>query len=167
MKQLPNFERLLATVRQKQPLVIRTINRYWQYKDLKHLGFLIAHAIGYVGYILFTLSCCFTLGLALWALNFIRRDALGPGIFAKGDESSPNPLRWLLLALLWLLMALFKLFAGWMGWGAEKTKPGDVLWIMLKAIPLRLAPNPFTAWFSIPTILVALWWGLATLIPGS
>lgn len=156
---------LLNRCQRQQTLLIRGIRRYWEYKDLKQLGFLITHAIGFVGYTLFTLYCCFTLGFALWALNLIRGNALGEGIFAKGDDASPNPLRWLLQALLWLLMALFRLFAGWLGWGSEKTKPGDVLWIMLNAIPLHLEPNMFTVWFSIPTILGALWWGLATFIP--
>ena len=162
-----SLERLLATVRRQRTLLIRAVQRLWQYKDLKHWGFLIAHAIGLVGYTSFTVYCCCTIGLTLWGLNFIRGNALGDGIFAKGDAASPNPLRWLLLALLWLLMALFRLFAGWMGWGSKKTKPGDVLFIMLNSIPLRLAPNTFTAWFSIPTIVAALWWGIAMLIPAS
>ncbi|MEM8610659.1 MAG: hypothetical protein AAGF93_01480 [Cyanobacteria bacterium P01_H01_bin.105] len=162
-----SLEPLLATARRRRTLLVRAVQRYWQYKDLKHWGFLIAHVIGFVGYTLVTLYGCFTFGLTLSALNLIRGNALGDGIFAKGDDASPNPLRWLLLALLWLLMALFRQFAGWLGWGSKDTKPGDVLWIMLNAIPLRLAPNTFTAWFAIPTILVALWWGLATFIPAS
>ena len=162
-----NLEHLLHIWRRQRTLLVRATKRHWQYKDLRHWGFLIAHAIGFVGYAIFSVYCCLTLGLALYALNFIRGDALGNGIFAKGDDSTPNPLRWLLLAFLWLLMAMFRLFAGRMGWGSESTKPGDVLWIILKAIPLRLAPNIYTAWFSIPTILGALWWWLATFMPAS
>ena len=162
-----SLERPLATARQWRTRLVRVVQRLWQHKNFKHWGFLIAHAIGCVGYILFTSYCCCTIGLTLWGLNFIRGNALGDGIFAKGDDASPNPLRWLLLVLLWLLMALFRLFAGWMGWGSKQTKPGDVPWIMLNSIPLRLAPNRFTAWFSIPTIVGALWWGIATFIPAS
>ena len=148
----------LEQLQRQLMLLHRDVSRLWAHKDFKRLGFLTLHYIGFIGYVLITFYACITFGFALWVGGFIVGDLKSSGLFRKSREDEfPNVFYWLLCALLYVLMGLYRLFAGFMGWGSKQTKPARVLWVMLHAIPNRLAPNNLTVVLSIPTLLGVAW----------
>lgn len=158
MEQKTWLKQLQAQLYRQRILLQRDIARLWAHKDYKRLGFLSLHYIGFVGYVLVTFYACFTFGLALWLGGIIHRDVLTSGPFRKGREGElPNVFFWVMRAFLWFLMLLYRIFSGFMGWGFIGSRPEDVLFVMLHAIPDRLPPNKLTACFGIPTLLGAGW----------
>lgn len=177
MKPKLSLTRLSPMLHKQRVLWQRKLSHLWENKDLKHVGFLTCHYVGFAGYICFTLFACLTLGLLLFQLDLIRKSLFNSGPFAKKDEEetyipdaipSMFPLHnfwhWVMKGFLWLLLAIFRLFAGFMGWGAKNTTPGSVIVIMLKSIPNHFTPNVRTALWSIPTLAVPICLALSILL---
>ena len=133
-----------------------TLASAWRHKNLGHIWYITVHCIGVVGYTAFSLSAAITLFIVFLLVSFVVDDinkssAMKP---AHGTALPFNPLQLLGWMVQAVFMMLFRIFGGFMGWGAKNTEPMHVPGHILGSIPKHVQPNRTTQFFGYLTLIL-------------
>ena len=142
--------------RQKFRHLLIELNSVWQHRNLGQIWYLTVHCIGVVGYTAFSLTAAITLMVVFVMASIVvddisKSDAMKP---TRGVSMAFNPFRvlgWMVIAF---FMLLFRIFAGFMGWGAKDSKPMHVPGHIIGSIARHISPNHTTQFFGYLTIVV-------------
>lgn len=151
--------RLLAGVkveaRQKLNGLTAELKSVWQHRNVGRIWYLLVHCIGVVGYVVFSLCSAITFLIVFVMVSFAVDDVKKSGAM-KSTTGMPKFLNlfwlvgWLLQAL---FLAVYAIFAGFMGWGSQYSKPSHIPGHIIGSIPSHVLPNRTTQFFGYLTIV--------------
>lgn len=141
--------------RQKINDLLIEMRSMWRHRNFGRIWYLTVHCIGAAGYAAFSLIAAISLFVIFLTLSLMDSSVMGSEQLksAKGTSLPFNPLRVLALMVKGVVMLVFRMFAGFMGWGAKHTKPMHIPGHIIGSIAEHMLPNRTTQFFGYLTLV--------------